>query len=91
MMQPNARSPVVVERGSVALGRRLAMTCVGQKGWMAVVWAATSPESGLFDPVARRSEVKDLSGRFHDLRSVARGTSRFGRRTVPGAGPDLPR
>jgi hypothetical protein len=34
---------------------------MGKKGWMSVVWAATSPESGLFHPVERCSEVKDLS------------------------------
>ncbi|GGX69467.1 hypothetical protein GCM10010358_24940 [Streptomyces minutiscleroticus] len=36
-------------------------------------WAATSPQSGLFDPVERRSEVKDLSDRFNDLRSCGQG------------------
>lgn len=40
---------------------------------MSVVWAATSPESGLFDPVERRTEVKDLSDRFNDLRSCGQG------------------
>ncbi|WP_247706181.1 hypothetical protein [Streptomyces liliiviolaceus] len=40
---------------------------------MSVVWAATSPESGLFHPVERRSEVEDLSGRFNDLRSRGQG------------------
>ncbi|MFD8725423.1 hypothetical protein ACFV2H_47675 [Streptomyces sp. NPDC059629] len=40
---------------------------------MSVVWAATSPESGLFDPVERRTEVKDLSDRFNDLRSCGKG------------------
>ncbi|MFF5979941.1 hypothetical protein ACFY78_13965 [Streptomyces olindensis] len=40
---------------------------------MSVVWVATSPESGLFHPVERRSEVKDLSDRFNDLRSCGRG------------------
>jgi hypothetical protein len=40
---------------------------------MSVVWAATSPESGLFSPVERRSEVKDLPDRFNDLRSRGRG------------------
>ncbi|MCX5115431.1 hypothetical protein OOK13_44845 [Streptomyces sp. NBC_00378] len=40
---------------------------------MSVVWAATSPESGLFDPVERRSEVKDLADRFNDLRSRGQG------------------
>ncbi|MFE1291117.1 hypothetical protein [Streptomyces sp. NPDC058751] len=40
---------------------------------MSVVWAATSPESGLFSPVERRSEVKDLSDRFNDLRSRGAG------------------
>ena len=40
---------------------------------MNVVWAATSPESGLFHPVERRSEVKDLSDRFNDLRSFGQG------------------
>ncbi|MFI6495178.1 hypothetical protein [Streptomyces sp. NPDC050564] len=40
---------------------------------MSVVWAATSPESGLFHPVERRSEVKDLSDRFNDLRSRGQG------------------
>jgi hypothetical protein len=49
------------------------MTCVGKGGWMSVVWAATSPESGLFHPVERRSEVKDLSDRFNDLRSRGQG------------------
>jgi hypothetical protein len=40
---------------------------------MSVMWAATSPESGLFHPVERRSEVKDLSDRFNDLRSGGQG------------------
>ncbi|MFQ3560513.1 hypothetical protein QZN11_27515 [Streptomyces gramineus] len=40
---------------------------------MSVVWAATSPESELFDPVERRTEVKDLSDRFDDLRSCGQG------------------
>lgn len=40
---------------------------------MSVVWAATSPESGLFHPVERCSEVKDLSDRFNDLRSPGQG------------------
>ncbi|MFG2440558.1 hypothetical protein [Streptomyces sp. NPDC048508] len=40
---------------------------------MSVVWAATSPESGQFHPVERRSEVKDLSDRFNDLRSRGQG------------------
>ena len=40
---------------------------------MSVVWAATSPESGLFDPVERCSAVKDLSDRFNDLRSRGQG------------------
>ena len=40
---------------------------------MSVVWAATSPESGLFHPVERRSEVEDLSDRFNDLRSCGQG------------------
>ncbi|MFF4901813.1 hypothetical protein [Streptomyces sp. NPDC001068] len=40
---------------------------------MSVVWVATSPESGLFDPVERRTEVKDLSDRFNDLRSLGQG------------------
>ena len=40
---------------------------------MSVVWAATSPESGQFDPVERRTEVKDLSDRFEDLRSCGQG------------------
>ncbi|MFF8315558.1 hypothetical protein ACF06V_00140 [Streptomyces bobili] len=44
-----------------------------EEGWMSVVWAATSPESGLFHPVERRSEVKDLSDRFNDLRSRGQG------------------
>jgi hypothetical protein len=49
------------------------MTCVGKRTWMSVVWAATSPESGLFHPVERRSELKDLSDRFNDLRSLGQG------------------
>lgn len=49
------------------------MACVGKWGWMSVVWAATSPESGLFDPVERRTKVKDLSDRFDDLRSCGQG------------------
>lgn len=40
---------------------------------MSVTWAATSPESGLFHPVERRSEVKDLSDRFNVLRSCGQG------------------
>ncbi|MFJ3091422.1 hypothetical protein [Streptomyces sp. NPDC086838] len=49
------------------------MTCVRKSDWMSVVWAVTSPESGLFHPVERRSEVKDLSDRFNDLRSRGEG------------------
>jgi hypothetical protein len=49
------------------------MACVGKRGRMSVVWAATSPESGLFHPVEGRSEVKDLSDRFNDLRSYGQG------------------
>jgi hypothetical protein len=49
------------------------MTCAGKRVWMSVVWAATSPESGLFHPVERRSEVEDLSDRFNDLRSRGQG------------------
>ncbi|MFG2441089.1 hypothetical protein [Streptomyces sp. NPDC048508] len=45
----------------------------GEAAWMSVVWAATSPESGLFHPVDKRSEVKDLSDRFNDLRSRGQG------------------
>ncbi|MFD7528667.1 hypothetical protein ACFV8E_13925 [Streptomyces sp. NPDC059849] len=45
----------------------------GKRGWMSVVWAATSPESGLFHPTERRSEVVDLSDRFNDLRSRGEG------------------
>ncbi|MFJ9377272.1 hypothetical protein [Streptomyces sp. NPDC101455] len=40
---------------------------------MSVVSAATSPESGLFHPDERRSEVKDLADRFNDLRSLGQG------------------
>lgn len=40
---------------------------------MSVVWAATSPESGLFHPVERHSEVKGLSDRYNDLRSLGQG------------------
>ncbi len=40
---------------------------------MSVMWAATSPESGLFQPVEKRSDVKDLSDRFNDLRSCGQG------------------
>ncbi|MFI2375826.1 hypothetical protein ACH5AO_12260 [Streptomyces sp. NPDC018964] len=40
---------------------------------MSVVWAAMSPESGLFHPVEKRSEVKDLSDRFNNLRSLGQG------------------
>src|SRR3954466_15047836 len=46
---------------------------MGKMGWMSVVWAATSPESGLFHPVERCSEVKDLSDRFNELRSRGQG------------------
>jgi hypothetical protein len=49
------------------------MTCVGKSGWMSVMWAATSPESGPFHPVERLSEVKGLSDRFNDLRSLGQG------------------
>lgn len=45
----------------------------GKRGWMSVMWAATSPESGLFHPDERRSEVKDLSDRFSNLRSRGQG------------------
>lgn len=45
----------------------------GEGGWMSVVWAATSPESGQFHPVERRSEVQDLSDHFNDLRSRGQG------------------
>ncbi|MFJ7945219.1 hypothetical protein ACIQ6K_16450 [Streptomyces sp. NPDC096354] len=40
---------------------------------MSVVWAATSPDSGRFSPVEKRSEVTDLSDRFNDLRSRGQG------------------
>ncbi|MFD6285256.1 hypothetical protein [Streptomyces sp. NPDC060205] len=40
---------------------------------MSVVWAATSPESGLFQPAERHSEVTELSDRFSDLRSRGQG------------------
>ncbi|MEE1671584.1 hypothetical protein RCR19_39870 [Streptomyces sp. WAC07094] len=40
---------------------------------MSVMWAATSPESGLFHPDERRLEVKDLSDRFSNLRSRGQG------------------
>ncbi|MGW2570867.1 hypothetical protein [Streptomyces sp. NPDC001537] len=40
---------------------------------MSVVWAATSPQTGLFDPVERRTAVKDLSDRFNDLRTCGQG------------------
>jgi hypothetical protein len=40
---------------------------------MSVVWAATSPESGLFHLVERRSDVEDLSDRFSELRSRGQG------------------
>ena len=46
---------------------------MGKMGWMSVVWAATSPESGLFHPVERCSEVKDLADRFNELRSRGHG------------------
>jgi hypothetical protein len=49
------------------------MTCVGKRVWMSVAWAATSPQSGLFHPVERCSEVKDLSDRFNELRSLGQG------------------
>jgi hypothetical protein len=49
------------------------MAGMGKRNWMRVVWAATSPESELFDPVERRTEVKDLSDRFNDLRSRGQG------------------
>jgi hypothetical protein len=49
------------------------MTCVGKSGWMSVVWAATSPGSGLFHPVERRSEVKRLTDRYNDLRALGQG------------------
>ncbi|MEU6950677.1 hypothetical protein ABZ957_36630 [Streptomyces sp. NPDC046316] len=45
----------------------------GGRGPMSVVWAATSPESGLFCPVERCSEVQDLSDRFNELRSRGQG------------------
>ncbi|MGW6202172.1 hypothetical protein ACWF9B_00735 [Streptomyces sp. NPDC055089] len=40
---------------------------------MSVLWVAMSPRSGRFDPVERRTEVKDLSDRFDDLRSCGQG------------------
>ncbi|GHG98512.1 hypothetical protein [Streptomyces lanatus] len=40
---------------------------------MSVVWAATSPELGLFHEVERRSEVKGLTDRFNELRSLGQG------------------
>ncbi|MFI5967871.1 hypothetical protein ACIA8J_37640 [Streptomyces asoensis] len=40
---------------------------------MSVVWAATSPESGVFRPVERRSEAQGLSDRFNDLRARGQG------------------
>jgi len=45
----------------------------GKRDRMSVVWAATSPESGLFHPVERRSEMKDLADRFNDLRPFGQG------------------
>jgi hypothetical protein len=38
---------------------------------MTVMWAATSPESGRFSPVEKRSNIRDLSARLHEL--LARG------------------
>lgn len=40
---------------------------------MSVMWAATSPESGVFHPVETRSGVKDLSDRFSELRCRGQG------------------
>ncbi|GII59273.1 hypothetical protein Pth03_76620 [Planotetraspora thailandica] len=40
---------------------------------MSVVWATTSPESGRFSEGERRSDVKDLSDRFNELRSRGQG------------------
>ena len=40
---------------------------------MSVVWAATSPDSGQFAPVERRSNVRDLSDHFNELRSRGQG------------------
>ncbi|MFE5969108.1 hypothetical protein [Streptomyces sp. NPDC056463] len=45
----------------------------GGRGPMSVVWAATSPESGLICPVERCSEVRDLTDRFNELRSRGQG------------------
>ncbi|MFI9729514.1 hypothetical protein [Streptomyces sp. NPDC052092] len=40
---------------------------------MSVVWAATSPESGLFRPAERCSGWGDLSDHFDELRSLGQG------------------
>lgn len=40
---------------------------------MSVVWAATSPESGLFHRAERRSGVECLADRLNDLRSLGQG------------------
>jgi hypothetical protein len=40
---------------------------------MSVAWTATSPESGRFSPGERRSDVRDLSDRFNELRSRGQG------------------
>ncbi|MFI7497884.1 hypothetical protein ACIBVL_05110 [Streptomyces sp. NPDC049687] len=74
MSEPLRRSAEAVadvteDEVSAALGS-LAVT---RGGWMNVVWAATSPESGRFSAVERRSDVKDLADRFGELRSRGQG------------------
>ncbi|WP_371799007.1 hypothetical protein OG963_14315 [Streptomyces sp. NBC_01707] len=40
---------------------------------MSVVWSMTSPESGVFHPGERRSELRDLTDEFNELRSHGQG------------------
>ncbi|MEU1599194.1 hypothetical protein ABZ468_41920 [Streptomyces sp. NPDC005708] len=40
---------------------------------MGVIWAATSPESGRFSAVEKRSDVRDLSDRLTELRFRGQG------------------
>ncbi|MER5600020.1 hypothetical protein [Streptomyces sp. NPDC002265] len=49
---------------------------------MSVTWAATAPESGRFCAVERCSDVRELTHRFHELRSRGQGYLEVG---LPGS------
>lgn len=54
---------------------------------MSAVWSMTSPESGRFTPGERRSELRDLTDDFNELRSRGRGYLEV--RLPDGAFPQL--